>query len=363
MKNKRIIAFIAIVIVLTNMYGCFKEPDNNHKNEIEINTDQSNNAELNYLGGQGEFSSYKATFGNEFIADNNTVYLNTREKLIAFSKDEKFRPICMDASCNHQAFSCIANVSTRYYFVMNGNLYYANRSDNCIYDTRTEKKMYEIKVPEELLKGSDADKYAPEFSIVEYISEGYIKVNATKFVYILDENFNTIIYHINTGEQSWGAVFDNIYYYVNDLDHLAAIDLDLKKEIDIDINEFIMCVSSNENYIMFSNEFGEFYRYAPNSKTMEFVCDNIDLFTLYGKYIYYVPEYINDSSREIRATVMDENGNKLGNLDLNNDYDMYSGLYLINDNVYAISFDESKIFISDVDGKNSKEISLQDNIK
>lgn len=282
MNKKAAGLFLGVIFLGTFIAGC----GNNEQEKKD----------LNYFGGTGEIKNAERLNGLSGLYDDENKYFdNGSEAYWKLDKDGMLTVNCQIASCPHEDESCEAFVSDGEYFVFNGKLYksyneahYNNggiEDKGYIWDCDTGKVVFDNPVPKEM----DADLAVDDSTSIFYVrvlSDDILKVEGHRHAYLLNRDFEVLYWYSDVGKFPWGMIYENQYYYVNDLYKLVKVDLETKesKMMEWDGKVFA-CDNDNEN-IYFSNEFEELNRYSLKDGSTEKLADDMLMFSVHNGYIY-----------------------------------------------------------------------------
>lgn len=190
-KKNIIILFLFILVVITS---CGKS---------------TKAKKLNALDGTGEVKNLNYVTGYGGVYDNDNVYLvamicptTMNYSYIKVTKDNKAYVNCDIASCNHTTSNCQAS-ATYQYFEFNGKLYRYGHSVTKVADT--DKVVFKNSIPKSV-KDVDADTLIDGIFVMD---KKYAVVRATRYGYLVDNNFNILYTFTDEGNSNWGKVYDN----------------------------------------------------------------------------------------------------------------------------------------------------------
>lgn len=320
------------------------------------NNDDKPQGEENYLGGYGEFQQeYGKTLGLPAFYDDEYIYVqaNTYDKLVAFDRDNgEYRPICLDASCEHDKTGCKQNIgmNMRSYFVFNNKLYYTI-ADRDIYDATTETIVHTIVLPKELQEAEDSDRYKASMYIATPINEDYLQINCLQWAYIVDKDFNVIYWH-KRGESFHFAMIDGDKYYYTSEFALVKVELTTGEETFLATEGPVVFVDTNSKGVFYTTTYDELFMYDLNTQESTLVADNILAICCSEEYIYYIEQNLNETgenqNKQIKA--IDEKGNVIYSITNPLDSLFASEIYIIDEKLYAHDTFNEKILICNLDG-------------
>lgn len=346
---------VLCIFLLIMLCGCDKQ--------------ESTNENMNYLGGTGEFKTVLGMYGREAVYDDEYIYVYTDTYgYVAIPRDEKgeIYSICTDASCDHKNGKCKASGDNNY-FAVDGKLYGItnlatdnNETESYIKECETGKTVFKNRIPE----GIEEDKISKSNNYITYVivlDDKYLKIACNEYTYIVDREFNVILYHENIGRVDWGAVFDNKYFYLNDLKKIVYIDLDTKTEYECDTVKWALTAGSDDKYIYYTDDMFALYRLSPNTGEKLKLAGNVALFSVYNGYIYFNIYGIMGAEDSDALNIIDCDGNLINKIEgIDNGFivEADSKLYVINKKIYAIG--TGNIMIADYDGNNVQIMDIKD---
>ena len=326
-----------IVAMFVTVTGCGKESNTN-----------------NYLGGTGTIKNGERLNGLWGLYDDEYKYFTSYDNaLLRLDKNGNLTVNCDVATCGHSLESCKANAENIEYFVFNEKLYKTYNEPKevggiveykgSIIDCETDKVVFENPIPEDMPE-EDAIDDSTKIDYIRILNEEIIKVESHRHAYLLDKDFNVLYWHSDIGKFPWGTIYDNTYYYVNDLYQLIAVDLETHESAPVELDTKVFSCDNEGDYIYFTDRFEDLYKYSLKEGTKQKIGEGILLFAVHDDYIYWGN---NDEKK-----IIDTNGKLLC------DYTEYSNmefdsLIKIEDKVYTIIRDG--VAEMDLDGKNYKE--------
>lgn len=304
----------------------------------------------NYLGGKGEIKNSERENGLWAVYDDEYKYFTSYDKaLLRLDKNGNLTVNCDVATCGHSLESCKANAENIEYFVFNEKLYKTYNEPKevggmveykgSIIDCETDKVVFENPIPEE-----DAIDDSTKIDYIRILNEEIIKVESHRHAYLLDKDFNVLYWHSDIGKFPWGTIYDNTYYYVNDLYQLIAVDLETHESAPVELDTKVFSCDREGDYLYFSDRFEELYKYSLKDKTKKKIGEGILLFAVHSNYIYW--------GNNDKKNIIDLDGKLVC------DYSDYTNmefdsLIKIEGKVYTIT--ENGVAEMDLDGKNYKE--------
>lgn len=320
---------------------------------------RKNTQEENYLGGIGQIQYRERLNGGNALYDDENKYFRYYNNIyLKLDKNNILSVNCDIASCSHRDESCSAYVREGEYFVFNNTLYKqyntmrlveANMEYNgFIMDCEQDKIVFENHVP----AGMDEDKKVGESNEIYYVrvlSDDILKVDSHGYVYLLDREFNIVYWHDDYGHFPWGKIYENKYYYVNDLHQLMCVDMETQECSALATKSKLLGYDDDgDEYIYYTNEYSELYKYNIKDETTVKISDNVVFFAIYDQYIY--------CNSEEGKFIIDTEGNFVA------DYSAYEGMgadniIKIGDKMYTV-FDDGLAEMT-ADGKNYRVYGIE----
>ncbi|MBQ4069302.1 MAG: hypothetical protein IJC76_08625 [Lachnospiraceae bacterium] len=308
----------------------------------------------NYLGGKGEIKNSERENGLWAVYDDEYKYFTSYDKaLLRLDKNGNLTVNCDVATCGHSLESCKGNAKDIEYFVFNDRLYKSYNEPRevggmveykgSIIDCESGKVVFDNPIPEDMSEEDSIDD-STEVSYVRVLNDDIVKVEGPRHAYLLDKDFNVLYWHSDTGKFPWGTIYDNTYYYINDLYQLIAVDMNTYESSPVELDTKIFMCDRNGDYLYFTDKFEELYRYSLKDGSKQKLGEGIIVFSLLGDYIYWC-------NNDIR-NILDLDGKLVCDC---SDYTKmeFDCLIRIEDKVYTIV--ENGVAEMDLDGKNYKE--------
>lgn len=349
--NKKCRNLFGMCFIFICLTGCFEKK----------------NSETNYFGGQGELQYEERLNGRNAIYDDENIYFNAYYNMNAVSvKLDQMNHLsidCDNAACNHDNIDCKAYIGDdAEYFMYNDKLYLAKNESTeeegniikygKIIDCESEKVVFGNPIPGELDKEKAVDD-GTELYYVRVLEENILKVEGRRHAYLLNEEFEVIYWHDDVGKFPWGCIYENRYYYVNDLYELVCVHLDTKEKEILDLKDKIFAGDMEGDFIYYSTEFKELYKYSLIDGTAVKLLENCLFFSVYDGYIYCQQSVRGEESKKI---IIDANGTFV------NDYTSCKNMGVddilkIKDKMYT--WFDGGIAEMDANGENYKEYALE----
>lgn len=339
--SKKITKFMCLALIgamIATVTGCGKEND-----------------KTNYLGGTGEIKNSERENGQWAVYDDEYKYFTSykRNSLLKLDKDGNLTVNCDVATCGHVLESCKANVDNTEYFVFNKKLYKTYNElkeiggsveyKGSIIDCENGQVVFENPIPEDMPQ-EDAIDDSTRIDYIRVLNEEIIKIESHRHAYLLDKDFNVLYWHSDIGKFPWGTIYDNTYYYVNDLYQLISVDMSTCESSPVKLDTKIFNCDRNGDYLYFTDRFEELYRYSLKDGSKQKLGEGILLFSLLGDYIYW--------GNNDKKNILDLDGKLVcdysdyANMEFDSLIKIENKLYTITDNCIAEM---------DLDGKNYKE--------
>lgn len=344
--NKKVSIFISGIIIAFLISGC----------------NPSTDSELNELGGYGKLQYSERTNGINAVYDNENIYFSfANDTLLRLESNELLTVNCMIASCRHDTGDCEALLNFGELFVFNDKLYeYCNESElqessyiynGYIKEYSTDKIVFENPIPNELDEGKKIDD-STQVMYVRVINDDYVKVEGRRHAYILDKEFNIVCWYDDVGKFPWGTLYENNYYYINDIFQLMCINLETGISEAVESDEKYFLGGADGEYLFYSNEFSELYRYSLEDGSRYKVSDGVMFFSVYDGYIY-CQKNLNGTQEKL---ILNYEGNIV------KDYSNYTNMGMdnlikINGRMYNVF--EQGVAMMNEDGTGYKEVLLQ----
>ncbi|MBQ4067665.1 MAG: hypothetical protein IJC76_00285 [Lachnospiraceae bacterium] len=313
---------------------------------------------VNYFGGTGDIQYCERVNGRNVLYDDENIYITFKhEALLRLDKNNELNVNCMIATCLHDTQECKAAVNAGEYFIFNNKLYrFYNESSisqsSIIYsgfikDCQNNDIVFDNPVPEEMDEGKKIDD-STEIYYVRVINEDYLKVEGHRHAYILDKNFEVICMYDDVGKFPWGTLYEDKYYYINDLYQLVNVNIKTGESEVIELENNCFLGGAYKDYIFYSDEFEDLYRYSLKDKEKCKISEKVAFFSIYDGYIYA------EGGQNKNKRIMDINGNLI------KDYTEYTNMVCsdsfikIRDMIYCTY--ENGIAMMKEDGSDYKEI-------
>ena len=253
-------SLIGVMLVAAN--GCGKENNTN-----------------NYLGGKGVIKNGDRLNGMWGLYDDEYKYFKSYdEELLRLDKNGNLTVNCDVATCGHSLESCKANAENIEYFVFNNRLYKSYKEPRevggmveykgSIIDCENGKVVFDNPIPEDMSEEESIDD-STEIYYVRVLNDDIVKVEGPKHAYLLDKDFNVLYWHSDIGKFPWGTIYDNTYYYVNDLYQLIAVDLETHESAPVELDTKVFSCDREGDYLYFSDRFEELYKYSLKEGTKQ----------------------------------------------------------------------------------------------
>lgn len=321
------------------------------------------NDDKNYFGGKGEIQYSERLNGQSALYDDENKYFDSESgTYLKLDKNNLLTVNCNIASCLHNDDSCEAYVSHGEYFVFHDKLYKAyNEAEygdaeisekGYIADCDKNKVVFDNPVPEDMDEELAVDD-STEIFYVRVINDDVVKVEGHRHAYLLNDKFEILYWYSDIGKFPWGTIYNNKYYYVNDLYQLVCVDMDTCEKSIIELDTKVFSCDSEGDYIYYTDEFKELYKYSIKDNSSIKIANNILLFAVYDGYIYYANT---DNSSIIKKSIIDTDGKFVA--DYSECINMGTDNILkIGDKMYT-SF-EGGVAEMSPDGKDYKEYTLE----
>jgi hypothetical protein len=272
---------------------------------------------MNYFGGIGKLQYIDPLNGHSALYDEEYKYFDVFGDIyLKMDKNNELMVNCDNASCPHTDISCKAYVERGEYFVFHDKLYKCYHEigkedgeiieEGYIVDCENEDQIvFDNPIPEEVDEDLKVDD-STEIDYLRVLSDEIIKVQGRRHVYLLDKNFNIIYWHDEIGDFPWGTVYDNKYYYVNDLFQMVCVDLTTFEKSIIETEGKVVQGEYEGDFLFYSNQARELYKYSLKDSTSEKVFDNVSLFSVHDDKIYC---YYTDRKSNMDKVIIDTKGN------------------------------------------------------
>lgn len=325
---KKIISLLTAAILFAGICGCSKT-ESSVDNESE-----------NYLGGKGKL--HNLSYG--IFGDESNVYLCGFGTLKKINRNTQLLSIaCPTPGCTHDNPGCKANLGghNRKYCVFNDRLIkivnegipnndgtYTQRG--YVYTCGAEEKVFENTPPKEL--NSEDIKNADQSIIPTVLGDDYLAVYGSRWVYILDTDFNIKFTVLDGGPYSGGVFYiDNEIYYINKLYQLIKIDKESSEHsvVDLDSMKIIEGVTDGKT-LWFSNGELSLCSYDPQTGEIKELAQSAVRMKLAGKYIEYMVYNVGDV---YLYNIESGENRKFEGIDINQDSLFFDGenYYIYND--------------------------------
>lgn len=283
----------SLALLALLLCGCGSAPKN-------ISTDTSaavKASNTNYFGGVGEIHYTERINDRNALYDDENVYITfENEGLLKLDSENNLSTVCQYEDCSHQSsLLCKAFTNDSEYFVFNNRLYrYYNELDESNFPSLDKGHIIDVESGEVVSDNS-------QIYYVRVINDDYIKVEEYKHAYILDKNFNIVCMYEDVGKFPWGTLYEDKYYYINDLKQLVNININTsEREVVISDMECFLG-GAYEDYIFFSDK-NKLYRYNLINKELISIADDVIMFSVYDGYIYA------DAGTDENKRIMDIDG-------------------------------------------------------
>lgn len=332
--------YICLIICLCMIFGgCSSENNENNKN--------------NYFGGKGILKSDNQYNSRQVIYDDINTYNRVSSiGYVCLDENENVYVMCNDASCTHTTGECMASTEN-YYFVFKEVLY--NAKGRSIVKCDTKEEVFICCIPEEYLKDEERN-YQADIKDVFTIDDKYIIIRAGGFVYILDSEFNIVLYHNNISTSTWAMVKDNKYYYLNDLCEIITIDLGTKVEEKFEIDSVVYRAYNNDSYLFYTDKYMDFYRVNLDDGEKVKIYTGIYDALVTDKYIYF--DYLNSLTGATGIScIIDVQGNLIKEIDGTALSADFGWARYANGKIYINGYSENDnptLVVMDEDGENLK---------
>lgn len=327
--------------------------------------DNEDNKKRNYLGGVGKihYTEGPCSIGGSY--DDENVYVADINHMYRYTKDGDFMINCDIATCSHDNTECKAATMSGEYFVFGGRLYhYYNESDivdaeikesGFIRDCETGEIVFTNTIPEGLDESKKLDKDT-DIHYITIINEDYIKVEGHWHAYILDTDFDLVCWYGDVGKWHWGHLYEDKFYYINDLYEMSYIDMTNGKTGTMGWDHKILFGGGDGENLFYTDEFNDFYRYSLKDGTRTKIGEDSLFFSVYDGSIYCY-QIIDEVRKKV---IMDYDGNI--KFDYTENIHMgFDNLLKMGDKLYNIIHDGGKVGIAmmNLDGTDYKEVYLE----
>lgn len=318
----------------------------------------------NYLGGTGEIFHTEGAASKGVVYDDENIYFNYTE-VYRLDKDGELMINCDIATCKHDNEECKAASREGEYFVFGGKLYQCYRETDLdeeeivgygyIKDCDTGKVVFDNPVPEDLEESKKLDSSTEIYSI-SVINDDYMKVEGHRHAYILDKDFNIVCWYGDVGKFQWGYLYEDKYYYINDLYQLAYIDVKSGEKGVLEWENKVLFAGADKDNLFYADEYNDFYRYSLKDDSSTKIGENIWFFSVYDGYIYC--DQIIDEQKE--KIILDYEGNIKYTYTANK-YMGSDNLVKVGDKLYNMFLEEGKkgVAMMNIDGTGYKEVYIQ----
>ena len=344
--KKIIYGVLAVSLILC---GCKNNKDNN---------------DTNYLGGKGELFYTEGAASRGVAYDEENIYFNYTE-VYRLDKDGELVINCDIATCKHDNDECKAASRDGEYFVFGGKLY-KSYNENDIVDSEIEnygyikdcssgKVVFDNPVPEDLEESKKLDS-STEIYYISVLNDDYMKVEGHWHAYILDKNFNIVCWYGDVGKFQWGYLYENKYYYINDLYQMSYIDIKSGEKGVLELDNKVTFAGADKDTLFYTDEYNDFYKYSLKDGLSAKIGENIWFFSVYDGYIYC--DQI--MGEKIEKLILDYEGNTKYTYTANR-YMGTDNLVKVGDKIYNMFFEEeqSGVAIMNIDGTGYKEVYIQ----
>lgn len=314
------------------------------------------------FAGNGELRQAKRLNGLGAIYNDDYIFFDSEEQVYTSinvsdtQSQSKLRINCRNSACSHSDDSCEAYVEMGEYFVFNNKLYKCYNEKKMvsgegkfygyIEDMQSGEKVFSNTIPKDISPELAVDD-SESILYVRVLSDDIIKIDGDRHAYLLDKDFNVIYCHYNIGKFPWGAVFNNSYYYVNDIYQMIKVDLNTLDSEVLDLEGKVFMGDSDENNIYYSNEFSELYKMSVEDGSVTKIAEDVLMFSVQDKYLY------TSGGEGGNKKILDKQGKEIA--DYTNCENMGSDeVFQIGDRIYTIF--EGGVAYMDLDGKNYGEI-------
>lgn len=325
---------------------------------------EAESEKTNYLGGAGEIYYSEGPNARGATYDDENIYFNSNKGVLRLDKSGLLTFNCDIATCTHDSQECMAALNSGEYFIFGGRLYqYYTESDivdsayvysSFIKDCDSGEIVFDNPLPDGLDESKKLDSNTKIFYIT-IINQDYIKVQGHRHAYILDKEFNIVCWYGDVGEFQWGTMYDDKFYYINDLYQMIYIDVNTTETGVLELDEKVIFAGADGEDLFYIDEYNNFYRYSFKDGTKTKIGENIWFFSVYDGYIYC--DRIMGETRE--KLIVDYDGNVKYDY-TENTYMGTDDLIKIGDKLYNQFYDEGRLGIAvmNVDGTGYTEIFL-----
>ena len=318
----------------------------------------NDNEDINYFGGEGELQMVGGYEFPHIYYDDTNIYFSTFYTGLAYiGADNNIYTICDDASCEHDNDKCKAYYISHLYFVLNNELYEAKHIVENDVQKSIIKKVNDTDICFEVALPKDTDVDGKDYNLtinnVYLVNDTYIYVNCGNYVYLLDKEFNVVLWHSNVGKSDWCMVKDDIYYYLNDLYEISIIDMNTKTETVYETEDYVTVLDSDGEYFYYVNENKRLCKMPINGGEREILYKGVSEIYLGSEYIYFSPVSLNKDPAEKCICVMDKSGNIITKIDDKAGYIIRE----VNGKIIATSSESVLAF--DLNGSNLKEYTIE----
>ena len=318
----------------------------------------NDNEDINYFGGEGELQMVDGYEFPHIYYDDANIYFDTFYTGLAYiDTDNNIYTICDDASCEHDNDKCKAYYISHLYFVLNNELYEAKHIVEDDVKKSIIKKVNDTDICFEVVLPEDVDADGKEYSLtitnIYVVNDTYIYVNCGNHVYLLDKEFNVVLWHGNIGKTDWCMVKDGIYYYQNDLYEISMIDMNTKLETVFEMEDYATVLDSDGEYFYYINENKRLCKMPINGGEREILYKGVSEIYLGSEYIYFSPISLNKEPVDKCICVMDKLGNIITKIDDKAGYSIRE----VNGNILAIT--NESVLVFDLNGSNLKEYTIE----
>lgn len=318
----------------------------------------------NYLGGKGEMFYTEGAMAKGVVYDDENIYFGLDE-VYRLDRNGQLLINCDIATCKHDTKECKAASRYGEYFVFGGKLYqYYMESDvedseivsyGYIEECLSGEVVFDNPVPKDLEESKKLDSDTTIFSI-SVISDDYMKVEGHRHAYILDKDCNIVGWYGDVGKYQWGYLYEDKYYYINDLYQMAYIDVKSGEKGVLEWENKVLFAGADNDSIFYADEYNDLYRYSLVDGTHRKIGENIWFFSVYDGYIY-CDQNIGEQKEKL---ILDYEGNVKYTY-TSNTYMGTDNLVKVDDKLYNIIYEEDKtgVAIMNIDGTEYKEIYIQ----
>lgn len=318
--------------------------------------------EINFFGGEGVIHMVDSHNLPHVYYDDNYEYVITYYTGVSsVDKDGNVYSICDDASCEHDNEKCKANYLEHLYFVMDDELYEIKDILDGEITKSIIKKVNDTEVkfmasyPEEMdITGKN---YNLQITNAYLINNTYLYVNCGGYAYLLDKEFNMVLWWENTGKEDWCMIKDDILYYVSDLYEINMIDMDTKVETVFEMEDYVLYADNDDEYIYYVNDTKRLCKVSITNGEREVLYKGVFDFVLGSKYLYFTPVSLNKDPVESAIITMDKSGNIVNKID--NIGDKYTSDLIREVNGKIIVTCSSSILVFELDGSNPTEYAIE----